>query len=74
MSEAAKLLDVIRRLINDQVLPAEQVMPDAPWQIRADDLRTETVTAALARKHRPCRNDAQSQIPMFIEVSEGDTQ
>jgi excisionase family DNA binding protein len=78
MFEAAKLLGVtshaIRRLINDRVLPAEQVMPDAPWQIRASDLRSDVVTAALSRKHRPCRNDAEGQIPMFIEVSEGGAQ
>ena len=78
MFEAAKLLGVtshaIRRLINDRVLPAEQVMPDAPWQIRASDLRSDAVTAALSRKHRPCRNDGEGQIPMFIEVSEGGAQ
>jgi len=78
MSEAAKLLGVthymIRRLINDRVLPAEQVMPDAPWQIRASDLHSEAVTAELARKHRPCRTDAEGQLPMFIEVSEGGAQ
>ncbi|TCW78857.1 serine recombinase [Burkholderia sp. SRS-46] len=74
MSDAAKLLGVthymIRRLINDRVLPAEQVMPDAPWQIRASDLHSDAVAAALARKYRPCRNDDEAQIPMFIEVSE----
>ena len=78
MFEAAKRLGVtshvIRRLIKERVLPAEQVMPDAPWQIRASDLQSEAVTAALARKHRPCRNDADGQIPMFIEVSEGGAQ
>ncbi|MFK4449077.1 hypothetical protein ABH944_009122, partial [Caballeronia udeis] len=78
MFEAAKLLGVtshaIRRLINDRVLPAEQVMPDAPWQIRASDLRSDAVTAALSRKHRPCRNDGEGQIPMFIKASEGGAQ
>jgi len=78
MFEAAKLLGVtshaIRRLINDRVLPAEQVMPDAPWQIRASDLRSDAVTAALSRKHRPCRNVGEGQIPMFVEVSEGGAQ
>jgi hypothetical protein len=78
MFEAAKLLGVtshaIRRLIKDRVLAAEQVMPDAPWQIRASDLRSEAVTAALTRKHRPCRNDVEGQLPMFIEVSEGGAQ
>ncbi|MCK9988403.1 MAG: hypothetical protein AzoDbin1_04875 [Azoarcus sp.] len=78
MSEAAKLLGVtnhvIRRLIKDRILPAEQVMPDAPWQIRASDLHTEEVGAALTCKHRPCRNDVEGQLPMFIEVSEGGAQ
>ncbi|KAI5911886.1 recombinase family protein [Azoarcus sp. PA01] len=78
MSEAAKLLGVtnhaIRRLIKDRILPAEQVMPDAPWQIRASDLHTEAVGAALTCKHRPCRNDVEGQLPMFIEVSEGGAQ
>jgi excisionase family DNA binding protein len=41
MSEAAKLLGVtnhaIRRLINERILPAQQVVPDAPYQIRASD-------------------------------------
>lgn len=78
MSEAAKELGVthymIRRLINDRILPAEQVVPDAPWQIRTIDLHSEAVTAALARKYRPCRNDVEGQIPMFIQVSEGGAQ
>ena len=78
MSDAAKLLGVthhmIRRLINDRILPAEQVVPDAPWQIHASDLHSDAVTAALLRKNRPCRNDAEGQIPMFIEVSEGGAQ
>jgi len=32
------------------------------------------VAAALTRKHRPCRNDVEGQIPVFIEVSEGGAQ
>jgi excisionase family DNA binding protein len=43
MSEAAKMLGVsnhaIRRVIKDGILAAEQVVPDAPYQIRASDLR-----------------------------------
>ena len=78
MSEAAKVLDVtnhvIRRLISDRILPAEQVVPDAPWQIRASDLRSDAVTAVLTRKHRPCHNDVEGQLPMFTDVSEGGAQ
>jgi hypothetical protein len=60
-SEAAKLLGVtnhaIRRLINERILPAQPVVPDAPDQIRASDIHSEAVTA-IACKHRPCRVDA----------------
>jgi DNA invertase Pin-like site-specific DNA recombinase len=78
MSEAARLLGVtnhvIRRLIKDQILAAEQVVTHAPYQIRASDLQTEVVTTALAGKHRPCRVDVDGQIPMFTEASEGGAQ
>ena len=72
MTEAAIRLSVtnhkIRRLIKDRVLAAEQVVPGAPYQIRARDLDDERVTAALGRKGRPCRVDLQNQIPMFPEA------
>src|SRR5437762_6967175 len=72
MTEAATKLGVtnhkIRRLIKDRVLAAEQVVPSAPYQIRACDLVDERVTAALGRKGRPCRVDLQNQIPMFPEA------
>jgi DNA invertase Pin-like site-specific DNA recombinase len=75
MSEAAKLLGLtnhaIRRLINERILPAEQVVPDAPYQIRTSDIHSEAVTAAIARRHRPYRVDADGQLPMFISTSEG---
>ena len=78
MLEAANRLGVtahaIRRLINDRILPAEQVTPGAPWQIHASDLHTDAVTAALACKHRPCRSDVERQFPMFSEVSKGGAQ
>jgi len=69
MSEAAAKLGVthhrIRRLIKDQLLAAEQVVPGAPFQIRAADLDDERVRAAIARTSRPCRVDDGSQISMF---------
>jgi excisionase family DNA binding protein len=72
MSEAAKLLGVtnhvIRRLIKDGVLPAQQVVFDAPYQIRASDLENERVTAAIARKGRPCRVGDKNQVPMFTDT------
>jgi excisionase family DNA binding protein len=69
MSEAAKALGVtnhaIRRLITARVLPAVQVVPGAPYQIRADDLASPAIKAAVARKGRPCRVDDANTLPMF---------
>ncbi len=66
MSEAAKLLGVshhaIRRLIKDGLLAAEQVVPDAPYQIRASDLRHQRVADAIARKGRPCRKASDQRM------------
>ena len=78
MSEAAAKLAVTnhvsRRLIKEGDLPAEQVVPGAPYQIRATDLDTEPVRQAMARKGRPCRADSQNQVPMFTSTYEGGTQ
>jgi excisionase family DNA binding protein len=72
MSEAAKSLGVtnhvIRRLIKDRILAAEQVVPGAPYQIRASDLQNERVTAAVERTHRPCRDDTENQLLMFTNT------
>ena len=78
MSEAAKLLGVnnhvIRRLIKQRILHAEQVVPDAPYQIRASDLQSGAVTSAIGSKHRPCQNNGDGLFPMFIGTSEGGAQ
>ena len=69
MTEAAKVLGIthhtIRRLIKAGVLPAVQVVPGAPHQIRADDLASEPVKTAVALKGRPCRVVDADTIPMF---------
>lgn len=69
MSEAAAALGVtnhrIRRLIKDGALCAEQVVPRAPYQIRASDLLDPKVIEAAARTARPCRIDSENQISMF---------
>ena len=41
MSEAT-----VRRLIAERILPARQFCKGAPWTIRVDDLKLETVTQA----------------------------
>jgi len=69
MREAAAKLGVshhqIRRLIKESALDAEQVVPGAPYQIRASDLSDERVTLALARKGSPCRVIPENQTSMF---------
>lgn len=69
MSEAAAKLGVnnhrIRRLIKEGLLPAEQVVPRAPYQIRASDLLDPQVLEAVARTPGPCRVVGENQISMF---------
>lgn len=69
MSEAATTLrvtnHVIRRLIKDGILAAEQVVDGAPYQIRSSDLKDERVIAAVDQKGRPCRSAPENQLPMF---------
>lgn len=51
MCEAARNLGVtshvIRKLIQQNLLPARQLLPDAPWQILASDLKRPEVQAAI---------------------------
>ena len=72
MTEAATTLGVtnhaIRRLIRAGVLPAEQVVPGAPYQIRASDLTTAAMETAMARKERPCRITDENTLPMFTDT------
>ena len=72
MREAAQQCGVtshrIRRLIETGILPAEQVVPGAPYQILAKDLQNEGVVRAMGRKGPPCRFDAENQIPMFTDA------
>jgi DNA invertase Pin-like site-specific DNA recombinase len=69
MSEASASLGVsahvLRKLIKDGVLPADQVVADAPWQIRAADLREPRVIEALAARHGPRRTERQTELPIF---------
>ncbi len=69
MSEAAAKLGVnnhrIRRLIKEGLLLAEQVVPRAPYQIRASDLLDPKVLEAIARTSGPCRAVSEKQISIF---------
>jgi excisionase family DNA binding protein len=72
LTEAAAALRVtshtIRRLVKTGVLPAEQVVPGAPYQIRADDLTSAQVKSAVARKGRPYRIADARTLPMFTDT------
>ena len=72
MSEAARELGVtnhvIRRLVRDGDLPAQQVVPRAPYQIQASDLQSERVAALLDRRGGPGRREAQSQPTLFSDT------
>ena len=72
MRDAAAALGVssytIRRLIKTGVLPAAQVVPDAPYQIRSSDLQSQAVSMAIARKGRPCRSESADTLPMFPDT------
>lgn len=66
MQETAKFLGVsghsVRNLIKNAILPARQVVENAPWQILREDLeRPEVKTALRNRFKRPCRNSADEQ-------------
>ena len=69
MTEAATKLGVtnhvIRRLIKERILPAEQVVAGAPYQIRAVDLADQRIATALVHRGRPHRAGSANQIPMF---------
>jgi hypothetical protein len=58
----------VRKLIEAGVLVSEQIMPDAPHQIRAADLDSEQVADALKRKGGPCRGNSENQISMFSDA------
>jgi hypothetical protein len=56
LRDAAAMLGVshhqVRKLIKAGVLKSEQIIPDAPHQIRAADLESEQVAVALKQKGR----------------------
>ena len=72
MTEAAKELGTtshtLRRLIEDGTLPATQLVPRAPWQIRAADLHSEGVTQTLALRKDPRRASCRDQMSMFSDT------
>jgi DNA invertase Pin-like site-specific DNA recombinase len=81
MRDAAKYAGIshhfVRTLINRGVLPAKQVVPDAPWQIRRADLESDAVRLAIARRHsagRPREAHRDTRTPMFPALERKDAQ
>lgn len=72
MREAATKLGVtshvVRRMIQSGVLPADQVVPGAPWQIQASNLENDRIVEAVKRNGRPCRTVGIDQLPMFPDT------
>ncbi|MBB6014489.1 DNA invertase Pin-like site-specific DNA recombinase [Aquamicrobium lusatiense] len=72
MGEAAAKLrvshHVIRWLIREKILPAEQVMRHAPHQIRLIDLESDAVAEALKHRNAPCRDPRQTTLPMITNT------
>lgn len=70
--EAAAALGIPRhrlvRLINAGLIVAEQVVPGAPYQIRASDLQDQRLLAAVERKGEPCRLGSKDQLSMFPDT------
>lgn len=58
----------VRRVIEAGILPAEQVVPGAPYQILTKDLQEDDVVRAMGRKGGPCHLIPQNQIPMFPDT------
>ena len=71
LDEAADMLNVseatVRRLIAERILPARQFCKGAPWTIRIDDLRLETVKQAAdhRRARKPPSGDAHQNVLSF---------
>jgi hypothetical protein len=67
----------VRTLIDRGVLPAKQVVPDAPWQIRRADLESDAVRLAIARRHstgHPREAHRDTRTPMFPGLERKDAQ
>lgn len=71
LAVAAKSLGVtnhvIRRLIEDKIQPAEQLVPRAPDQIRAEDLDKQAVIEAMKRRKGPHRDIEERARPTFSD-------
>ena len=75
LQEAARRLQVsesiVRRMIDEKILPARQVVPCAPWQIAMEALDSEAIrkeaTPIKNRVRIPQRQSIEGQQSMFSE-------
>ena len=71
LDEAAEILNVseatVRRLIAERILPARQFCKGAPWTIRIEDLKLESVIQAAdqRRARKPPSGDARQDLLSF---------
>ena len=71
LEEAATILNVseatVRRLIQERILPAQQLCKGAPWVIKANSLDDATVrrSADNRRQRRPPSDDPRQNILVF---------
>ena len=81
MRDAAKLVGVssyfLHTLVARGLLPAKQVLPGAPWQIRVADLDSDAIREAVAHRHstgRPCEARLDDQTLTIPGILGGDAQ
>ena len=74
LEKAARRLGVspttVRRLIKNKIIPAHQVVPSAPWEVRAETLESEAVRSAIqkvADRIHERRAQTTGQRPLFEE-------
>jgi excisionase family DNA binding protein len=75
LEEAAYRLGIsstsVRRLIDQKVLPATQVVSCAPWEIPTESLKGEAVLKAvnsIKKRVRPRTQNQQNEGPMFSNI------
>ncbi len=68
----------VRRLINEKILPAKQIVFGAPWQIAPESLTLPGVTKAAAeikrRRYIPQARPVEGQTPLFSDIRRGDAE
>lgn len=68
----------VRRLIVENILPAKQIVPCAPWQIAAEMLNLPAVKKAASdlknRRYGPQASQPEGQTALFSNIKRGDAE